>query len=63
MQHLEQMQRTKRKHTALEQSSTFPDEYRAQAHGGDGESGIDDLLERIEQVLRALGSSTGIEVA
>ena len=61
----EQMQKTKRKHSVEEQRDTFPENY-VRAHGGNGDSDPDDLLERIEQVLsevtlRALGHSTGIE--
>jgi hypothetical protein len=68
MQHLEQMQKTHRKHTVEEQPSTFPENHAPLAHGGGDNSDIDDLLERIEQVLsdatlRALGRSTGIEAA
>lgn len=57
----EQMQKTKRKHSVEQERSTFPEEYAPRAYGGDGESNIDELLVRIEEVLRALGSATGIE--
>lgn len=65
MPKLEQIQRTRRKHTVEEQRSTFPEDYAPRVHGG-GDSDPSDLLERIEQVLsdatlRALGRSTGIE--
>jgi hypothetical protein len=63
MSHLEQMQKTKRRHTVEEQASTFPEDYAPQTHGDNDDSGIEDLLDRIEQVLRALGRSTGIEAA
>lgn len=57
----EQMQKTKRKHSVEQERSTFPEDLKPRAYGGDGESNIDELLVRIEEVLRALGSATGIE--
>lgn len=60
---LEQLHKTKRKHAAEIDLSTFPETHAPQSHGGDGEPNIEELLARIEEVLRALGSSTGIEVA
>lgn len=59
----EQIQRTRRKRSVDQVLGTFPERDGAQAHGGDGESGVEELMERIEKVLRALGGSSGIEVA